>query len=277
MLNIHEFIHNLDAYYKQVEKLAEKNSGQLIGFWGQPDQKTMDIFRAQGCSFIDVDVYLGAEDSDMTPKICCHIVKDIYDNIYHLKNKVALYIGTTGPDKCDQGRNVRDILLAEGIPVIDASNFNTCPIRPLLISTAKGPLKERVARITRLTFEPLTEEERKFYEENQCEPRFNFHGVPPRDLDLLDNFPEDTHIQGWTRLVELGVPGMVEWEWKIENSAPTVFFTQSFCNKEVMARYLAKKHGGLYIDCHNDITGSAEAKLQAFIRLNDRRAGNANL
>ena len=33
MLNIHEFIHNLDAYYKQVEKLAEKNSGQLIGFW----------------------------------------------------------------------------------------------------------------------------------------------------------------------------------------------------------------------------------------------------
>ena len=43
-----------------------------------------------------------------------------------------------------------------------------------------------------------------------------------------------------------------------------------------MARYLAK-HGGLYIDCHNDITGSAEAKLQAFIRLNDRRAGNANL
>ena len=34
MLNIHEFIHNLDAYYKQVEKLGE-NSVQLLALVNQ--------------------------------------------------------------------------------------------------------------------------------------------------------------------------------------------------------------------------------------------------
>ena len=270
MLSIHDYLTNLSAYYRQVEGLAVKYSGKTIGFWGQPDQRTMDIFREKKCCFIDVDVYQGAEDSDMTPKVCCHIIKDIYDNIYSLKDKVALYIATTGADKCDQGRNLRDVLLMEGIPVIDSSNYNTVPIRPLLISTAKGPLKERVARITRLNYEPLTLEEISYYQNNQCQPLFNFHGVPPRDLDILDNFPQETHIEGWTRLVELGVPKMVEWEWELNNNAPTVFYTQSFCNKEVMARYLAKKWGGLYIDCHNEITGSQEAKLQAFLRLNSK-------
>ena len=85
MLNIHEFIHNLDAYYKQVEKLAEKIQA---AYWllGSTRPKTMDILELRvvlyRCRRIS-----GAVDSDMTPKICCHIVKDIYDNIYHLKIK----------------------------------------------------------------------------------------------------------------------------------------------------------------------------------------------
>jgi hypothetical protein len=155
----------------------------------------------------------------------------------------------------------------EEFNLIDATNFCMEPFRPLLISTAKGSLKERVGRIMELCYKPLTSKEKKYYMENQIKARFNFHGVPPQDIKLLDIFPDETHIYGWTRLVELGIPGRIDMEWTIDNGVPTVFFTQNFCNKELMGKYLAKKYNGLHIDAHGKLNASVSAKLEAFIKL----------
>lgn len=271
LLNIHDYLLDREGYYQRLEELIPSiPKDKKIGFWGQPDQATIDMLGRAGFEFVDLDIALDSPDAGITPKVCCHIISDIVNNALAMEAELGLLIATSGVDKCDQGRNIRDLLAMMGYNVMDASNFNIEPIRPLLISTAKGPLAPRIARIMRLLYEPLTPEEINFFQENQCEPDFNYHGVPPQDFSLLDIFPETTHIWGWIRLVELGVPGMVDWEWQIGEGIPTVFYTQSFCNKEIMAKYLAQKHHGLHIDGHGAISNSVEAKLQAFLTLQKR-------
>ncbi len=271
ILNIHNYIDNLEEFYskvKNIAKIGEKN--KLICFYGQPDQTVMDIFYESGYNFLDLDIDYKSPNLKIVPEVYCHIIKDVVNNVFNLKKKIYIVICTTGADKCDQGRNVRDILEMEGFDLIDASNICKEPVRPLLISTAGGSLKKRVSRIMQLCYNPLTPEEIKYYSENRCKPVFNFHGVPPEDICLLDIFPEDTHIQGWTRLVELGIPGRVDLEWKLDNSAPTVFFTQSFCNKELMGKYLAEKYNGLHVDGHGKLSASVSSKLEAFLKLKFR-------
>ena len=268
ILNIHNFTNNLDKFFLKIKELAKKgNNKKIIGFYGQPDQKVMDIFREYGYHFLDLDIDYKSPNFKIVPDVYCHIIRDVVNNAFHFRRKIYIIICTTGPDKCDQGRNVRDILEMEGFDLIDATNFCMEPIRPLLISAAKGPLRERVNRIMELCFNPLAKEEIKYYSKNRCKPRFNFHGVPPEDVELLDIFPEETHIQGWTRLVELGIPARVDLEWVIGNSEPTVFFTQNFCNKELMGKYLAEKYNGLHVDGHGKLSGAVRAKLEAFIKL----------
>ncbi len=267
-LNIHNFKSNLDEFYARVKEVAKNgDKGKIIGFYGQPDQKVMDIFRELDYKFLDLDIDYNSNSIDIVPDVYCHIIRDVINNSFSFRKQIYVIICTTGPDKCDQGRNVRDILEMEEFNLIDATNFCMEPFRPLLISTAKGSLKERVGRIMELCYKPLTFEEKKYYVENQSEAMFNFHGVPPQDIKLLDIFPDETHIYGWTRLVELGIPGRIDMEWTIDNGVPTVFFTQNFCNKELMGKYLAKKYNGLHIDAHGKLNASVSAKLEAFIKL----------
>ena len=271
-LSINNYKDCIEEFYNEISSISQDgDKSKLIAFYGQPDQRVMDIFRLSGYRFLDLDIDYNVPDFEIVPEVCCHIIKDIVNNVFYFKEQILVTFCTTGIDKCDQARNVRDILLMEGFDVIDATNFCMEPIRPLIISTARSPLKERVSRIMELCFNPLTEREKNFFIKNQCEPVFSFHGVPPEDINLLDVFPEETHIQGWTRLVELGTPGKIEMEWKIENSAPTVFYTQSFCNKGLMGKYLAERHNGLHIDGHGKISSSVMAKLEAFIKMRRRR------
>ncbi|MBZ4654388.1 MAG: hypothetical protein JG781_1729 [Peptococcaceae bacterium] len=258
------------AYYTQLKSLVqEKGRHYCVGFWGQPDQRTMDILAANHFTFIDLDIPRDSQTpSIFLPQTTCHIIQDIVANACGLKDCLDFLIATTGPDKCEQGRNVAAILASEGFPVINATNTNTSPLRPALISNAAGPLGPRVNRIMELVYRPLTREEEAYYQERQMkDPQFIFHGVPPRDLSILDHFPPHTRIEGWTKLVELGIPGRVDLEWQVFPPIPTVFFTQSFCDKEFMAAYWAKRIGGLHIEAHASITSSTEAKLQAFLGL----------
>ncbi len=270
-----QLIQNQDSllpFYNKIRLLAQQGqSEKKIGFYGQPDQNTINLFQSKGYSFIDLDVNMQSPDHKIVPEAYCHIIRDIVNNALYLKKDLDYIIGTTGPDKCDQGRNIRDLLSRLGFEVIDASNINIKIIREPIISQACTPLKARVIRIMELITNPLSDKEKKYYLANQCQPRFNYHGVPPYDIQLLDLFPDDTHIEGWVRLVEMGIPLRADQEWHIHHDVPTVFFAQSFCNKQMIAQCLAKENNGLYLDGHGHVTGSTKAKLEAFIKLRDRK------
>lgn len=266
------FHRKVEALVRLPERQREREAGRRVGFWGQPDQKTMDIIHGAGFDFLDLDIDLGSPPAGLVPKAYCHIIQDIVNNALRFRDGLGLIVATSGPDKCDQGRDARDLLSRLGFAVLDASNLQGRPLRPALISTARGPLKERVVRIMELVYRPLTAAEEAWYRANQCEPSCNFHGVPPQDIKLLALFPEDTHIQGWTRLVEQGIPGRTDLEWQVDNDVPTVYFTQTFCNKELLARFLAERGNGLHVDGHGAVTGSVRAKLEAFLWM---RAGRS--
>ena len=96
---------------------------------------------------------------------------------------------------------------------------------------------------------------------------FGFWGVPPNDLDILKLFPDDTHVYGWIRCVEAGVPADLDLEMYVDEDVPTVFYAQAFCAKSQLAKYLADKYNGLYIDIDDYASNSIKAKVEAFLRL----------
>lgn len=269
LLDINQ-IEKKEAYYAELKTLIkERTEHNCIGFWGQPDQETMDIFAACNFKFIDLDI---PRDNNacpsFVPQTICQIIQNIMANTHELKDSLDFIVATTGDDKCEQGRNAAAILSNEGFRIINATNTNRTPIRPCLLSNAAVPLRHRINRIMELIYSPLTKEEEIYYTARQIqEPAFVFHGVPPADLSLLELFPSNTRIEGWTKLVELGIPGRTDLEWQIDPQFPTVFFTQSFCHKELPAVYWAKQRGGLHIEAHGAITSSTEAKLQAYLGL----------
>ena len=52
---------------------------------------------------------------------------------------------------------------------------------------------------------------------------------------------------------------------------PTVFFTQSFCQKSAFAHNLAREHGGLYVEVDKVMSRSTRAKIEAFLEFNLNR------
>ena len=62
-------------------------------------------------------------------------------------------------------------------------------------------------------------------------------------------------------------PGNIELEMLVEKDLPTVFFAQTFCAKNQLAKYLANEYNGLYIDIDGTPTNSIKAKIEAFLRL----------
>ena len=95
-----------------------------------------------------------------------------------------------------------------------------------------------------------------------------FWGVPPNDLSILNLFPDTTHVYGWTRCVEAGTPADLDLEMYVNPNVPTVFYAQAFCSKAQLAKYLADKYNGLYIDIDDYASSSVKAKIEAFLRLN---------
>ena len=148
-----------------------------------------------------------------------------------------------------------------GYPVVSSIFEEKTYCRDIKISTSNLPLREKVELITKEIYEPQNNE----FE--QCKAKFGFWGVPPNDLSILELFPNETHLYGCTRCVEAMTPADVELEIYIDKDVPTVFYSQSFCSKAQLAKYLADKYNGLYIDIDDTVTNSTKAKIEAFLRL----------
>ncbi|MBN1884178.1 MAG: hypothetical protein JW876_01480 [Candidatus Krumholzibacteriota bacterium] len=242
------------------------NRDTVIGYYGFPRRRLLAEARRRhpGARLVDLDVAAGAPDAGILPATTCRIIANIVDNAIALGDRLLLVVAAVGEDKCDRGRHAAHLLAAMGHEVVE-SRFppGEWEDRPLLYSTARAPLTEKVLRImdTVVDFFPPASPP------SSCEPTHGFWGVPPNDLRLLDVFPETTHVYGWTRCVEAGRPNDLDLETRVDAGVPTVFFSQSFCAKQDLAHALAEATGGLAIDCHREVNDSILAKIEAFIRL----------
>jgi len=235
----------------------------IVGFWGCPKAEIIEKY--QSFDFIDLDIDYGHPNLKFIPDNYCTIIKNIYNNAIYLKDKLKVIIAPTGKDKCDSAYFIAKILKEKGFEVIETINEDICPSienLKLPISKSNLPLKEKIELITKNIYE-----KKDYSHLIQTKPKFGFWGVPPNDLNILNLFPDNTEVFGWCRAVEAGYPGDWELETMVDENLPTVFFTQSFCSKTVVAKHLANKYQGLLIDIDTIPSNSAKAKIEAFIKL----------
>ena len=237
-----------------------------IGFWGYPYPKVINELKQKypQAQWIDLDFDLSefVPDSNILPESYCKIIKNIINNAIYYKNDLITIAAPVGKDKCDSGWFAAKLLKDMGFDVIETV-FETFDYRKdVFISTSNLPLYDK---ITKITSDIISADSIDYYE--QCKPKFGFWGVPPNDLSILKLFPNETHVYGWTRCVEAGVPADIELEMYVEPDIPTVFYAQAFCSKTQLAKYLANKYNGLYIDIDDYATNSIRAKIEAFLRL----------
>ena len=239
---------------------------QRAGIIGMPPVDVIRSLNAHKITIYDLDEPLVKVDLESVtpylPRVYCSILRTAVANALHLD--LDIIFADVGPGKCDSALYTADILKDTlSIPVIttcngDAENFGT----PICQSNL--PLVEKLKKITQGVKSVSPSE----ISPSPGEPTAGFWGVPPRDFSILTLFPDTTHVYGWTRCMENKTPANAELEALYNPDIPTVFFSQSFCAKTSMARWLAKKHRhGLYLDVDVHTTGSAKAKIAAFLEL----------
>ncbi len=240
-----------------------------IGFWGYPDPQVTEKIKKQypNSEWVDLDIDFGVSKTNVLPESYCKIIKNIIDNAFYFKPK--LIIAPIGKDKCDSGWFASKVLMDLGFNVIQTIYENLEPKRKIKICTSNLPLYEKFQLITAGIINPEIFE--KEYEQgvrkDLSTPVPGFWGVPPNDLEILKLFPDSTRVYGWTRCVEAGTPADIDLEMYVDEDVPTVFYAQAFCSKSQLAKYLADKYNGLYIDIDDYASNSIKAKIEAFLRL----------
>lgn len=238
-----------------------------IGFTGVPPLEKIKEFKSKypNAKWFDLDVPTVGISKEFAvqyiPETTCSIIQTILANSFAIKPDVI--IAVTGSAKCDQMRFLIPIMerLLPNLKIIetqnnDSKNFGTP------ISTSALPLEEKIRLITEsvLNIEPN-------YAPDLIKPKAGFWGVPPYDFSILKLFPNQTHVFGWTRCIENKTPSNLNLELYVEQELPTVFFCQSFCAKNILAKELAHKHKGLYVEADGFIDNSTKAKIRAFLEL----------
>ncbi len=234
-----------------------------IGFWGYPHPEVIQRIKNEypNAQWFDLDFDLNAPDANILPESYCKIIKQIINNSLYYRDEIIKIVAPVGKDKCDSGWFASQLLRDMGF-CVEETKFETFEYRkPISISTSNLPLYDKVTLITGNIITP------QYSNPVQCAPKFGFWGVPPNDLEVLRLFPNETHVYGWTRCVEAGVPADIELEMYVDLDVPTVFYAQAFCAKAQLAKYLANKYNGLYIDIDDYATNSIKAKIEAFLRL----------
>ncbi|MBQ7125836.1 hypothetical protein IJO12_01995 [bacterium] len=233
-----------------------------IGFWGYPDPDVVKKIKNQypNANWTDLDIDFSYPKTNILPEAYCKIIKNIIDNALYLKPD--LIIAPIGKDKCDSGWFASKILMDLNFKVIQTIYENTDDKKEIKICTSDLPLIEKV---TKITDNIIIQEE--YSGLKQTEAEFGFWGVPPNDLNILKLFPNTTHLYGWIRCVEAGTPADIDLEMHVDENVPTVFYAQAFCAKSQLAKYLADKYNGLYIDIDDYASKSVIAKIEAFLRL----------
>ena len=187
------------------------------------------------------------------------IIKNIINNSLEI-NPIKI-VAPIGKDKCDSGWFAAQLLKDKGFDVVETKYEQTEKRNEIIISKSNLPLFDKVNMIMDNIISPVK------YNLPQVKPKFGFWGVPPNDLEILKLFPNETHLYGWIRCVEAGTPADIELEMYVDEDVPTVFYSQAFCSKAQLAKYLADKYNGLYIDIDDYASNSIRAKIEAFIRL----------
>ena len=236
-----------------------------IGIAGVPTQQILDAHIGDGSDVVDLDMPMdGVESFDaiegLSPRVYCATLKTIMVNALVLKPEII--IADVGEGKCDGMRFVVEALrdLLPNTEIITTRNTNAPPQgNPISISCL--PLMEKMNRIVDSVIKDVDRDVKP------CEPTAGFWGVPPRDFSILDLFPDTTHIFGWARCMENKSPDSLEIEFQVNTEIPTVFFAQSFCQKTMLAKYLAQKHNGLFVDEDARLDASVRAKVVAFLTL----------
>jgi len=236
---------------------------RLIGIWGYPAPDVLEKVKANypGKELIDLDVNINAPASGVLPDAYCRIMRNIVDNSLFLRDRLDVIIASVGREKCDSGWFAAKILKDMGFNVIETKYEEYSQILDTPISKSNLPLKQKITAI----MDGVLGKTQNFIQE--VNPEYGFWGVPPNYLDFLDIFPDTTHVYGWTRCVEAGRPADIDLEMYVNENVPTVFFAQTFCAKMQLAKYLAKKHSGLYVDVDDTASNSVLAKIEAFIKL----------
>ena len=236
---------------------------RIIGFWGFPHPDLINEYKSKypEAQWLDLDIDFGYETTKLLPVAYCKIIKNIITNAIFYQNELITILAPIGKDKCDSGWFASALLKDLGFEVVESifeeKKFKDIP----LISTSNLPLRKKVEVIT----SNIVNKSATIIEE--CKPKFGFWGVPPNDLSILELFPNETHLYGWCRCVDAKAPADLELEMYVDENVPTVFYAQAFCAKMQLAKYLADKYNGLYIDIDDLATNSTRAKIEAFIEL----------
>lgn len=236
----------------------------IIGFWGYPDPALISKLKTEhpDARWVDLDVDFHYPDTNILPDAYCKIIKNVINNVIYIKSDILKIVAAIGKDKCDSGWFAAEILSDMGFDVIESAYEKLSPRHEIKICTSDLPLINKVNLIMDNIISPSKHADLK-----PVPPKFGFWGVPPNDLEILKLFPNDTHVYGWTRCVEAGVPADIKLEMYVDPKVPTVFYSQAFCAKSQLAKYLADKYNGLYIDIDDYATNSIKAKIEAFLRL----------
>lgn len=239
------------------------NEKNIIGFWGYPHPELIKKYKNlyPSARWVDFDIDYGFMKQDILPESYCSIIKNIVNAAFQYKENLIVILAPTGKDKCDSGWFLYELLKDMGFNIVSSIFEENTYKRDVFISTSNMPLRKKVETVTRGIYEPVK------FNYKQCKAKFGFWGVPPNDLSILELFPDETHLFGWTRCVEAMAPADIELEMYVDKDVPTVFYSQSFCSKAQLAKYLADKYNGLYIDIDDSVTNSTRSKIEAFLRL----------
>ena len=232
-----------------------------IGFWGYPDPEIVERVKEEypTSEWVDLDIDYGCADKNLLPESYCKIIKNIINNSFELKP--IKIVAPIGKDKCDSGWFASQLLKDNGFDVVETKYEQTENRKEIVISKSGLPLYEKVDTIMNNLINPVR------YDYPEVKAKFGFWGVPPNDMEILNLFPNNTHIYGWIRCVEAGTPADIDLEMYVDEDVPTVFYSQAFCSKAQLAKYLADKYNGLYIDIDDYANNSIKAKIEAFLRL----------
>jgi hypothetical protein len=236
-----------------------------VGIAGVPTQDVLNDYIGTGSDVIDLDMPLEGINyfdaiEDFAPKVYCATLRTVFVNAIKLKPEVI--VADVGEGKCDGMRFIAEILrdLLPDTKIITTRNLNSSPQgNPISVSCL--PLREKMNRIVKSVISAVDNDLQP------CNPTAGFWGVPPRDFSILDLFPDTTHVFGWTRCMENKAPDNMGIEMEVNPDIPTVFFAQSFCQKTVLAKYLAHKYNGLFVDVDAELDDSVRSKIIAFLTL----------
>ncbi len=236
----------------------------IIAFWGYiPENIVLEYKKKYPyATWVDLDVNTGAPELSIIPEASCRIIKNILNNAFNLKDRIIEILAPIGHDKCDSALLIAQILKENGFKLYEFEDKNLIKTKPrAAICESTIPLKEKIEMITG-NISTLEKPDFPY-----IAPKFGFWGVPPDDLSILELFPDETHVFGWLRAVELGVPSSLEVELYVPQNLPIIFYAQTFCAKNQIAKYLADKYSGLYINADGLTNASIKAKIEAFIAL----------